>query len=104
MQPIIPVGYLGASDSLNRKGPTMLLGVYWLDNVPTAEILILNTHPVATPKNIEALHNDFSVIKIKENQKDDIDRKGVRFTYSWPRPRCPTQMTAQAQIRRYLHR
>jgi hypothetical protein len=27
MHPMIPVGYLGASESLNKKGPTILLVV-----------------------------------------------------------------------------
>jgi hypothetical protein len=65
MHPIIPVRYLGASESLNMKGPTMLLGAGESDVVPKTEALRCKTHPVATPKKMEALHNDFSVIKIK---------------------------------------
>ena len=62
MQPIIPVAYLGASESLKRKGPTMLLR--------TRRTIVVNRHqrdklfrdyyPAATPRKIEALHSDFS--------------------------------------------
>ena len=57
MHPITPVRYWGASESLNRNGPTMFLH----SMSERLRDLKKMTHPVATPKKTAALAIAFLV-------------------------------------------